>query len=187
MNQLIDNDLHYLKEITRSIKDYPKPGIIFRDVTTIFKDPRGMSIALEAMLSFIKDEKHELLEYDKIVGIEARGFVLAGGMAGRAGGGVVLARKPGKLPFKSQRMEYQLEYGTDALELHVDAIRPGDKVVIVDDLLATGGTAEAACKLVEMQHGKIIKVIFLVELPALRGRERLAQYNVESAITFEGD
>jgi adenine phosphoribosyltransferase len=176
----------HLKEVTRSIPDYPKPGIIFRDLTTIFQSGSSFSIALDLLMGCLKDENSRPLEFDKFAGIEARGFVLAGALAARMGGGVALLRKPGKLPFKKRGIEYKLEYGEDALEMHVDAIQPGEKVIVVDDLLATGGTAEAGCKLVEEAGGKIVKVLFLVELPELKGRDKMAAYDLESIITFEG-
>jgi adenine phosphoribosyltransferase len=176
----------HLKEVTRSIHDYPKPGIIFRDLTTIFQDGFSFSIALDLLMDCLKGENATLLEFDKVAGIEARGFVLAGALAARVGGGVALLRKPGKLPYKKRGIEYKLEYGEDALEMHVDAIQPGEKVVLIDDLLATGGTAEAGCKLVEEAGGKIVKVLFLVELPELKGRSKLNDYDVNSIITFEG-
>ena len=134
----------------------------------------------------LKDQSGKPLLFEKLAGIEARGFVLAGALAARTGGGVALLRKPGKLPYKKRGIEYKLEYGEDALEMHLDAIQPGEKVVVVDDLLATGGTAEAGCKLVEEAGGKIVKVLFLVELPELKGRDKLISYEVESIITFEG-
>ena len=176
----------YLKQVTRSIPDYPKKGIIFRDLTTIFQNGKSFATALDLLLEKLKNEQGEFLDFDKLVGIEARGFVLSGALAGRIGGGVVLLRKPGKLPYEKRRIEYKLEYGEDALEVHKDAIRPGEKIVIVDDLLATGGTAEAGCKLVEELGGDIVKVLFLVELPELEGRKRLSSYEVESIISFEG-
>lgn len=179
--------LAYLKKITRSIPDYPKPGIIFRDLTTLFQDRKAMALSLEILSSFIVENNTESFGYDKLVGIEARGFILAGALAGKLGGGVVMARKPGKLPFERKSVAYSLEYGEDALEMHVDAIRSGEKVVVVDDLLATGGTAEAACKLVAELGGEVVKVIFLVELPDLKGRERLGAFQVETAISFEGN
>jgi len=184
MNQ--EEAVKHLKEVTRSIPDYPKPGIIFRDLTTIFQDGFSFSIALDLLLSCLKDENSNPLALDKLAGIEARGFVLAGALAARMGGGVALLRKPGKLPYKKRGIEYKLEYGEDALEMHVDAIQPGEKVVVVDDLLATGGTAEAGCKLVEEAGGEILKVLFLVELPELHGREKLKAYDVDSIVTFEG-
>lgn len=176
----------FLKNITRSIPDYPKPGIVFRDLTTIFQSGEAFALALDQLGSCLMDENKEALPFDKFVGIEARGFVLAGALAAKMGGGVALLRKPGKLPFKKRGIEYKLEYGEDALEMHVDAIRPGEKVVVVDDLLATGGTAEAGCKLVEEAGGNIIKVLFLVELPELGGRIRLANYEINSIVSFEG-
>ena len=176
----------HLKEVTRSIPDYPKKGIIFRDLTTIFQSGYSFSIALDLLMNCLKDEKGRNMTFDKLAGIEARGFVLAGALAARMGGGVALLRKPGKLPYKKRGIEYKLEYGEDALEMHVDAIKPGERVVIVDDLLATGGTAEAGCKLVQEAGGEIVKVLFLVELPELKGRDKLNPYDVDSIITFEG-
>ena len=176
----------YLKRITRSINDYPKKGIIFRDLTTIFQDAKAMEMALDLLSELLKNENSELIQFDKLAGIEARGFLIAGALSGRLGGGVVMMRKPGKLPYKKKRMNYQLEYGKDALEVHVDAISPGDKIIVVDDLLATGGTAEAGCKLVEELGGTVVQVLFLVELPDLNGRVKLANYNVKSVISFEG-
>lgn len=175
-----------LKEVTRSIPDYPKPGIVFRDLTTIFQDGKSFSIALDLLMDCLKGENSAHIECDKLAGIEARGFVLAGALAARIGGGVALLRKPGKLPYKKRGIEYKLEYGEDALEMHVDAIQPGEKVVVVDDLLATGGTAEAGCKLVEEAGGEIVKALFLVELPELEGRKKLKGYDIDSIITFEG-
>jgi adenine phosphoribosyltransferase len=121
-----------------------------------------------------------------LAGIEARGFILSGALSGKLGGGVVMMRKPGKLPYAKKRVEYKLEYGEDALEVHEDAISPGERIIIVDDLLATGGTAEAGCTLVEELGGVVVKVLFLVELPDLEGRKRLSRYNVESVFSFEG-
>lgn len=176
----------YLKAITRSIPDYPKPGIIFRDLTTIFQDQKAMKLSLEMMSEFLEDPESTHQQFDKFVAVEARGFILAGGLSGKLGGGIVMARKPGKLPHKRKSISYQLEYGEDSLEIHVDAIQPGDKVVVIDDLLATGGTAEAACKLIRELGGEIVKVLFLVELPELKGRERLGAYPVDSVLFFEG-
>lgn len=176
----------YLKQITRSIEDYPKPGIIFRDLTTIFQDGKGMALSLELLAEFLIDENASPIQFDKLAGIEARGFLLAGALSGKLGGGVIMMRKPGKLPYKKRRIDYKLEYGEDALEVHEDAIKPGERVIVIDDLLATGGTAEAGCKLVEELGGVVLKVLFLVELPELRGRERLKKYHLESVISFEG-
>jgi len=177
----------YLKEITRSIQDYPKEGIIFRDLTTIFQDRNGMSASLDLLSEFLVDKKGDPIAFDKLAGIEARGFLLAGGLSGRIGGGIVMMRKPGKLPFKKRRIEYKLEYGEDALEVHEDAISAGERIIVVDDLLATGGTAKAGCKLVEELGGVVVKVLFLVELPDLNGRKKLDGYSVESVISFDGN
>ena len=181
-----EKDVQFLKGVTRSIKDYPKEGIVFRDLTTIFQEGKAFSKALEMMSESLRGRDGDPVIFDKLAGIEARGFVLAGALAAKMGGGVVLLRKPGKLPCETRRVEYKLEYGEDALEVHKDAILPGEKIVIVDDLLATGGTAEAGCKLVRELGGEVIKVLFLVELPELKGREKLSAYDVDSIITFEG-
>ncbi|MEA3479412.1 MAG: adenine phosphoribosyltransferase [Bacteroidota bacterium] len=178
--------IRHLKNATRSIPDYPKQGIVFRDLTTIFQDGKSFAIALESLMNCLMDEESKDIQFDKFAGIEARGFVLAGALAAKMGGGVALLRKPGKLPYKKRGVEYKLEYGEDALEMHMDAIQPGEKVVVVDDLLATGGTAEAGCKLVEEAGGNIVKVLFLVELPELEGRKKLGTYSINSIITFEG-
>jgi adenine phosphoribosyltransferase len=178
--------IEYLKNITRSIQDYPKAGIVFRDLTTIFQDPEAFSLAVEMMENALETQSQDLGSFEKFAGIEARGFVLAGALAARTKKGLVLLRKPGKLPHETLRMKYQLEYGEDALEIHKDAILPGERVVVVDDLLATGGTAEAACQLVEMLGGMVSKVLFLVELPDLQGRRKLSQYRVDAMFAFEG-
>lgn len=181
----IQHAINYLKELTRSIPDHPKPGIIFRDLTTVFQDEKGMKIVLDLMSDRLTDASGKRI-YDKLVGIEARGFILAGGLTGRLGGGVVMARKPGKLPYRKQRVNYTLEYGMDAMEMHEDSIKKGEKVVVIDDLLATGGTANAACNLVEMFGGSIQKVLFLVELPELKGRQFLGRYTVDAIFDFSG-
>lgn len=175
-----------LKNATRSIVDYPKPGIVFRDLTTVFQDADAMKIALDLLNEALPKSSNGDLAFDKYAGVEARGFLLAGAMSGKSGGGVVLMRKPGKLPHEKIRVSYSLEYGEDALEVHRDAIVPGEKLVVIDDLLATGGTAEAACSLVEKLGGEVAKVLFLVELPELEGRKRLEKYDVESIFSFEG-
>ena len=182
----LQKSVAYLKQRTRSIPDYPKPGIIFRDLTTVFQDEKGMELALGLMAERLKEPGDGNRMYDKLVGIESRGFILAGGLSGKLGGGVVMARKPGKLPFHRDRVEYALEYGTVALEMHRDAIRSGERSVVVDDLLATGGTSDAACRLVEMLGGKVVKVIFLVELPDLGGRQFLQRFEVEAICDFSG-
>ncbi len=180
----ISDPIEYLRTVTRSIENFPREGIVFRDLTTIFQDEVGLDISLRLMGERIsKDGKNN---FYKLAGIEARGFVLAGGLAGRYGGGVILIRKAGKLPYRTLKKEYQLEYGQDALEIHLDAIESGEEIIVVDDLLATGGTAEAACKLIEELGGVVKKIVFLVELPELGGRDRLKDYLVESVVTFDG-
>lgn len=174
----------YIRSVTRSIENFPRQGIIFRDLTTVFLDEKGWALSLELLAEKICNGKGRC--FDKLAGVEARGFVLAGGLAAKLGGGIVMIRKPGKLPHKTISKSYQLEYGEDALEVHVDAIRKGEEIVLVDDLLATGGTAEAACKLIEELGGVVKKILFLVELPELEGRKRLDCYQVESVVTFEG-
>jgi len=176
----------YLKRATRSIKDYPKKGIIFRDLTTIFQDSKAMGLSLDLLSEFLNDEDSNPIPFDKLAGIEARGFLLAGALSGKLGGGVIMMRKPGKLPYKKRRIDYKLEYGEDGLEVHEDAIKPGERIVVVDDLLATGGTAEAGCKLVKELGGEVVKILFLVELPELNGRNKLVGYDIESVISFEG-
>lgn len=170
-----------LEKCIRDVPDFPKPGILFKDITTLLQDGEALRLALNRML-----KKH--LEagggIDKVVGIEARGFILGGAMAYKLGCGFVPARKPGKLPFRSIREEYSLEYGTNALEIHEDAIRRGEKVLVVDDLLATGGTALAAAHLVERLGGQVAAIEFLVELSFLKGRDRLPGYPVHSLITY---
>ncbi len=177
---------NYLKGITRSIQDYPKKGIVFIDLTTIFQDKVGMGLSLDLLSGYLTDENSDGFSFDKFAGIEARGFLLAGALSGKLGGGVIMMRKPGKLPSKKRRVEYKLEYGEGALEVHEDAIMPGEKIVVVDDLLATGGTAEAGCKLIEELGGVVVKILFLVELPGLMGRNKLKKYNLDSVIAFEG-
>jgi len=181
-----DEAVQRLKNITRSIPDYPKQGIIFRDLTTIFQDAKSFSLALDLLTDCMRDKNSKVLAFDKIAGIEARGFLLAGALAARNGGGLVLLRKPGKLPYRTRRIEYKLEYGEDALEMHLDTIQPGERIIVVDDLLATGGTAEAGCRLIEQAGGIIVKVLFLVELPDLNGRKKLEGYNLDTVIRFEG-
>jgi len=180
-----EESIAYLKKVTRSIEDYPKEGIVFRDLTTVFQDRKAMEIVTDLLTASIGENNLEV-SFDKLVAIEARGFVLAGAISGRVGGGIVMVRKEGKLPSKKRKVEYQLDSGSDALESHEDAIIPGERVVVIDDLLATGGTAEAGCKLVESLGGIVEKILFLVELPELNGRERLAGYNIEAIYAFEG-
>jgi adenine phosphoribosyltransferase len=170
----------HLRQLIRSIPDFPKEGILFRDITTLLKDGEGFRMAVDAITAPYKDKS-----VSKIVCVEARGFLLGGAMAYLLGCGVVPVRKPGKLPHEIEKQDYTLEYGTACVEIHKDAIEPGESVLIVDDLLATGGTARAAADLVERLGGKILGIAFLVELLGLEGRKLLDKYDVFSVITYE--
>ncbi|HIS47839.1 MAG TPA: adenine phosphoribosyltransferase [Candidatus Scybalocola faecigallinarum] len=170
-----------LEDYIMSIPDFPEEGIIFRDITTVIQDPQGLQMAIDTMSGFLDG-----LDFDVVVGPEARGFIFGMPIAYKLGKGFVVIRKKGKLPRETVSQEYELEYGTAEVEMHVDAIKPGQKVVLVDDLLATGGTMEANIRLVEKLGGKVVKVIFLIELAGLKGRKRLEGYPVESAVIYEG-
>jgi adenine phosphoribosyltransferase len=171
-----------LKKYIRSIRDFPIKGIMFRDITTLLKDPEAVKETLRQLLDFTKGKK-----IDKVVGVESRGFIFGAMLANELNAGFVPIRKPGKLPAERESQTYQLEYGLDKIEIHRDAISEGDKVLIHDDLLATGGTAEAACKLVEKLGGKVEQLSFIVELSFLNGREKLRNYNVNSLIIYEDE
>ncbi len=169
-----------LAETIRAIPDFPSPGILFRDITTLLKDPEAFRSAVDLMA-----EPYVGKHIDVVVGVESRGFVFATPLAYHLGAGFVLVRKPGKLPAATVRAEYSLEYGSNVLEMHVDAIRPGDHVLIVDDLLATGGTVNATIQLVERLGGVIVGISFLIELRDLKGRDVLAGYpNVHSIVKY---
>ena len=167
-----------LKDTIRAIKDYPKGGVIFRDITTLLKDKDAFQKAVDQMAEKIDKD------VDKIIGIEARGFIFASALAYKLDKGFVPVRKPGKLPWEKVSESYELEYGEDSIEIHKDALEPGEKVVIVDDLLATGGTAKASVNLVEKLKGEVSSIIFLVELEDLKGREVLSGTRVESIIKY---
>ena len=170
-----------LEEYVRSIPDFPEPGIIFRDITTILQDPHGLHLAIQSMQDKLKDT-----EFDVVVGTESRGFIFGVPIAYNLHKAFVPVRKKGKLPCETVSMEYDLEYGSAVIEMHKDSIKPGQKVVLVDDLVATGGTIEAAIKLVEELGGEVVKVVFLMELAGLKGRERLKGYEVESVLCYDG-
>lgn len=170
-----------IEEYVTSIPDFPEPGIIFRDVTSILQDPEGLKLAIDSMEGLIGDA-----EYDVVVGTESRGFIFGVPIAYNMHKSFVPVRKKGKLPRETVSMEYDLEYGSAVVEMHKDSIKPGQKVVIVDDLIATGGTIEATIKMVESLGGQVVKVIFLMELAGLKGREKLAGYDVESVICYQG-
>jgi adenine phosphoribosyltransferase len=169
-----------LARYIRNVPDFPVEGIQFKDITTLLQEPVAFSAAAEEMLEQYGDQ-----EIDVVVGIEARGFIWGAILAYELGTGFVIVRKPGKLPADTVRAEYTLEYGTNALEMHSDAIRPGQKVLVVDDLLATGGTARATCELVEKLGGTVVGVAFLIELTFLKGREQLTGYDVWSMIPMD--
>ena len=171
-----------LEEYVRSIPDFPEPGIIFRDVTSVLQDADGLKLAIDSMQACLEDT-----DVDVIVGTESRGFIFGMPIAYNLHKPFVLVRKKGKLPCETISREYDLEYGTATIEMHKDSIKPGQKVAIVDDLIATGGTIEAAIKMVEELGGEVVKVVFLMELKGLKGREKLAGYDVCSVIAYEGN
>jgi adenine phosphoribosyltransferase len=168
-----------LEQRIRDVPDFPKPGILFKDITPILSDPRTFNLCLDTMA-----ERYDGEPLDVVVGVEARGFIFGAALASRMRKAFVPARKPGKLPAAKQRVEYQLEYGTDAIEMHVDAIRPGQHVLVVDDVLATGGTASATCELVRKLGGQVIGASFVIELTFLQGRERLRPIAVSSLVQY---
>ena len=170
-----------LEEYVRSIPDFPEKGIIFRDVTSILQDADGLALAIDSMQALLDG-----LDFDVIVGTESRGFIFGVPIAYNLHKPFVPVRKKGKLPCETISRTYDLEYGTATVEMHKDSIRPGQKVVIVDDLIATGGTIEASIAMVEALGGEVVKVIFLMELAGLKGRERLQGYDVASVIRYEG-
>jgi adenine phosphoribosyltransferase len=169
-----------LRALIREIPDFPKPGIGFKDITPVLANPAGLDAAVAGLA-----EQARPLGVDVVIGAEARGFLIGPALARELGAGFVLARKPGKLPHETVRAEYLLEYGTDALELHSDAVSSGARVLVHDDLLATGGTARALCQLVELLGGAVVGCQFLIELTFLNGREALAGYDVHSLITYD--
>jgi adenine phosphoribosyltransferase len=169
-----------LEDHIRDIPDFPEPGIVFKDVTPLFLDPEALQATIRALADYARSRRA-----DYVVSAEARGFVLGGAVAAEVGAGFILARKPGKLPRETSSVEYQLEYGVDALEVHSDAVAGGARVLVHDDLLATGGTAGALCGLVEQAGGVVAGCAFVIELAFLRGRERLKGYDVHSLIVYE--
>lgn len=170
-----------IEEYVKSIPDFPEKGIIFRDVTSVLQDADGLHLAIDEMQKFL-----EGVEFDVIAGTESRGFIFGVPIAYNLHKAFVPVRKKGKLPRETVSAEYELEYGKAVIEMHKDAIQPGQKVVLVDDLIATGGTIEAAARLVEELGGEVVKIIFLMELEGLKGREKLKGYDVESVIHYEG-
>ena len=171
--------MDHLKSKIRHVPDFPKPGILFYDITTLLRDPVGLNELLEGLSAPFRDQ-----EIDLIVGIESRGFILGAAMADRLGSGFVPMRKPGKLPGSTLRQSYELEYGQDTIEIHEDAVQKGERVLLVDDLLATGGTMAAACELVDSLGAEIVGIAFLIELRFLGGREKLGSREIFSAIEY---
>ena len=170
-----------LEDYVTSIPDFPEEGIIFRDVTTILEDPDGLSLAVDGIREMLKG-----VEYDSVVGPESRGFIFGVPVAYAEHKSFIPVRKKGKLPREVLSADYELEYGTATIEIHKDSIKPGQKVVIIDDLIATGGTIGAIIKLIEELGGEVVKSCFIMELAGLKGREKLAGYDVEAMITYEG-
>lgn len=171
-----------LEASIRSIPDFPKPGVLFRDVTTLIKNKSAFKEAVDQLAKIYKGKK-----IDKVAGVEARGFIFGAALAYKIGAGFVPVRKKGKLPCKTVSATYALEYGTDTLEIHSDAIKPSEKVLIIDDLLATGGTVSATIELIETLKGKIIGIGFVIELVDFKGREKFKKYPVHSLVKFRGE
>ena len=170
-----------LEEYVVTIPDFPEPGIMFRDITSVIQDPDGLKLAIDGIV-----ERLQGLDFDLVVGPESRGFIFGVPVAYLMGKGFIPVRKKGKLPRETVSQKYDLEYGQAEIEIHKDAIRPGQKVVVVDDLIATGGSAEAACKLIERLGGQVVKMAFVMELAGLEGRKKLTGYDVESLIIYPG-
>ena len=172
-----------IKDRIRTIPDYPKPGIMFRDITTLLNDPRGFRKTVDELV-----QPYAGIRIDKVAGIEARGFILGGAVAHQLSCGFIPVRKKGKLPFTTIAQSYALEYGTDQVEIHVDAVKPGENVLVIDDLVATGGTAEAAIKLVRIAGGNVVGCSFIVDLPELGGRKKIEAMGVGvlALCEFEG-
>jgi len=171
--------LHRLKSKVRDIPDFPEPGIIFRDITPLVADPAALQLSVYQLLQPFLGET-----VNAVAGMEARGFIFGSLAAWELGVGFIPLRKPGKLPYDVQTASYDLEYGSAALEVHTDAINPGDKILLIDDLIATGGTAEASCQLIEELGGDVIGCAFVIELDALNGREKLLKYKVHSLLHY---
>jgi adenine phosphoribosyltransferase len=176
--------LQFIKDSIKSIPDYPLPGIIFRDITSLIENGEAFAATIALFVERYKDQK-----IDKVVGTEARGFIFGAPIAAEIGAGFVPVRKPGKLPRNTIQEGYSLEYGSDTLQIHKDAINEGENILLVDDLLATGGTAEASVKLIQRSGGKVIESVFVIELPALKGAQKLAALGVPhfSLVEFEGE
>ncbi|MBT8394505.1 MAG: adenine phosphoribosyltransferase [Bacteroidia bacterium] len=171
--------MNRIEQYIRDIQDFPKNGILFKDIAPLLQDHKGLSACLSELKAMVPDG-----QIDKVIGIESRGFLFGTMLAKRLQSGFVLARKPGKLPYKTIAQSYALEYGEDAVEMHIDAIQKGDRVLVHDDVLATGGTAQAVCKLVETLGGEVVQCNFIMELKALNGREKLLDYDVQCVLSY---
>ncbi len=171
-----------LKKYIRSVPDFPRPGINFYDITTLLQDPAGFTLALEAMEEFARSK-----QADKILAVESRGFLFGAALADRLEAGLALARKKGKLPYKTVSVEYALEYGKDSLEVHEDAVVKGERVLIVDDLIATGGTLQAVCKMVEQLSAEVVGISAVIDLSFLPWREKLADYDVNCLVSYDSE
>ena len=172
--------MEWLKDYIRDVPDFPKEGIIFKDITPLLRSPKSFQAVVDSLADKFADERIDL-----VLGVEARGFIIAGAVALNLGVGFVPVRKAGKLPCETRAVEFELEYGTDTLEMHNDAVEPGQRVLIIDDLLATGGTAVACCKLVENAGAEVAALAFVIELSFLEGREKLKGYQVLSLIQYD--
>jgi|ERR1041385_5707715 adenine phosphoribosyltransferase len=179
---MVNSTNNELQGFIRNVPDFPKKGIVFRDITTLLKDNQAFKKAIDIFYDHYKNEN-----IDKVVSVESRGFIFGSVLAYRLGAGFVPVRKPKKLPSKTIREEYQLEYGSDALEIHADALQQGNNVLVVDDLLATGGTITATCNLVKKLKGNIVGIAFLIELSFLKGRDKLTEYDIFSIITYDAE
>lgn len=173
---------HQLRSLIRSVPDFPKPGIMFRDITPLLRSPAGLSLAMELLSQPFRAD-----HIDLVAGAESRGFIFATGVARNLSAGFVPIRKPDRLPCETLSEEYELEYGTDCLEIHKDSVKPGDRVLMVDDLLATGGTMASCCRMVESLGGEIVAAAFLIELAFLNGRDKLQKYRLHSLLTYHGE
>jgi adenine phosphoribosyltransferase len=171
--------MNKIESFIRNIPNFPKEGILFKDIAPLLQDPEGVKLCLEGLLGLLKGQK-----IDKVIGIESRGFFFATLIAQELNAGFVPVRKPGKLPYKTLSQSYALEYGEDAVEIHIDAIEKGERILIHDDVLATGGTAEAVCKLVEQLGGEIVQCNFIMELAFLKGRDKLNGYDVQAVLNY---
>lgn len=171
-----------LKDLIRSVPNYPKEGIIFKDITTLLKDPIGFKETLSQLVKLAENKG-----VTKVIGIESRGFIFGGALAEKLNAGFIPIRKPGKLPAAKVSESYVLEYGTDSIEIHKDAIQPGDKILLHDDLLATGGTMKAACNLVEKLGAQVVQISFLIELTFLNGRSKFESYDLHSLIQYDAE